>query len=270
MTSCCGSSPLSRSSCLALLVYVMVRFNEARQSGADQDDAQLAARSRVDGDTGHHPGGDRHPVVPHPQGAARHPEGRRRREGDRPASGIGRTPIRPIRRSARRPTRPRSRPVAADEGFTFRSELVPKDKIAADQTWLLSADEAMVVPVDKIVKVQVTVDGRYPCLRHAGLRAEDRRRARPAQRDLVQGREGRHLLRPVLAASAATTTPTCRSPSASSARRSMPPGWPTRRRGSPRPARAASAAGGRPDCPPTDARRVEELISMAIAPRRPR
>ena len=47
-------------------------------------------------------------------------------------------------------------PVAADEGFTFRSELVPKDKIAAGQIWLLSAGEAMVVPINKIVKVQVT------------------------------------------------------------------------------------------------------------------
>jgi cytochrome c oxidase subunit 2 len=47
-------------------------------------------------------------------------------------------------------------PVAADEGFTFPSRLVPKENIKDGQIWLLSADEPMVVPVNKIVKVQVT------------------------------------------------------------------------------------------------------------------
>jgi cytochrome c oxidase subunit II len=45
---------------------------------------------------------------------------------------------------------------AADEGFTFLSQLVPRENIKEGQTWLLSADEPMVVPVNKIVKVQVT------------------------------------------------------------------------------------------------------------------
>ena len=52
---------------------------------------------------------------------------------------------------------------------------------------------------------------RDPRLRRAGLRHHDRRRPRPGERDLVQGRADRHLLRPVLASCAASTTPSCRS-----------------------------------------------------------
>ena len=47
-------------------------------------------------------------------------------------------------------------PVAADEGFTFASKLIDRDKLKDGQIWLLSADEPMVVPINKIIKVQVT------------------------------------------------------------------------------------------------------------------
>ena len=43
---------------LALLLIIIVRFN-ARQSGAVAHHPQHAARNRLDGDPGRHPGGDR-------------------------------------------------------------------------------------------------------------------------------------------------------------------------------------------------------------------
>lgn len=49
-------------------------------------------------------------------------------------------------------------PSCGDEGrsLTFESKMVDKDNLKPDQIWLLSAQQEMVVPVDKIVRVQVT------------------------------------------------------------------------------------------------------------------
>ena len=56
------------------------------------------------------------------------------------------------------------------------------------------------MPINKIVRVQTTGRRRDPRLRGPGLRHQDRRHSGPPQRDLVQGDEGRRLLRPVLGA----------------------------------------------------------------------
>ena len=63
---------------------------------------------------------------------------------------------------------------------------------------LLAVDERMVVPAGAVVKLIVTSSRRHPQLRRARLLGEDGRRPGPPQRDLVQGRQARRLLRPVL------------------------------------------------------------------------
>jgi cytochrome c oxidase subunit 2 len=68
--------------------------------------------------------------------------------------------------------------------FEFDS-LLDKDKVPR----LLGVDNEMVVPVNKVVRVQTT-----------GARHQDRLGPRPSQRDLVQGHQDRHVLRPVLGA----------------------------------------------------------------------
>ena len=65
---------------------------------------------------------------------------------------------------------------------------------------LLAVDNAMVVPVNKVVRVQTIGVRRDPRLRGAVIRRQDRRHSRPPQRDLVQGDPGGRLLRPVLRA----------------------------------------------------------------------
>jgi cytochrome c oxidase subunit 2 len=89
----------------------------------------------------------------------------------------------------------------ADQGgFRFESNMVPDDQLKPGQPRLLAVDNEVVVPVNKIVKVQITAGRRSPQLRGALLRHPPRRRARPPQRDLVQGHPRGHLLRPVLGA----------------------------------------------------------------------
>ena len=86
-------------------------------------------------------------------------------------------------------------------GFKFDSNMIAEAKdLKPDQPRLLGADNAMVVPVGKVVRVQVTSADVHPRLRHAVLLHQDRRGSRPPERDLVQGRQGRRLLRPVLRA----------------------------------------------------------------------
>ena len=65
---------------------------------------------------------------------------------------------------------------------------------------LLSVDNELVVPVNKIVRVEDHRRRRDPLLRGAGLRHQDRRHPRPPERDLVPGDQDRHVLRPVLRA----------------------------------------------------------------------
>ena len=101
-------------------------------------------------------------------------------------------------------------------GFSFDS-LLKADKDLDPKNGdirLLSVDNEAVVPVNKTILVQVTASDVIHSFVVPVLRHPHRRGARPPQRDLVQGRARRHLLRPVLEASAARTTPSCRSPSA--------------------------------------------------------
>ena len=91
-----------------------------------------------------------------------------------------------------------------ENDFTFDSLMLAEDDLAAHgyppESYLLAADTALVVPVDKVVHVLVTGADVIHSFTVPGLRDQDRRGARAAQRDLVQGRGGGHLLRPVLGA----------------------------------------------------------------------
>ncbi len=65
---------------------------------------------------------------------------------------------------------------------------------------LLAVDNAIYVPVNKVVRVQVIRFRRHSRLDRAVFRREDRRHPRPPERDLVQGDARGRLLRPVLGA----------------------------------------------------------------------
>ena len=94
-----------------------------------------------------------------------------------------------------------------EEPLSFNSALLQDaDRAAAGKEdravypRLLAVDNELVVPVEHHGARAGDRRRRDPRLRHAGLRHQDRRGAGPHQRDLVQGREGRPLLRPVLRA----------------------------------------------------------------------
>ena len=87
-----------------------------------------------------------------------------------------------------------------DRKFEFDSLMVQDKDLKADQPRLLAVDNEMVVPVNKVVRRADHRRRRHPFVLGAGLRHQDRRHPGPRQRDLVQGRARRHLLRPVLAA----------------------------------------------------------------------
>ena len=90
-----------------------------------------------------------------------------------------------------------------DQEVGFDSYMLTDAQLAAQkpsEPRLLAVDYEMVVPVDTTVRVQVTGDPggvihsfAVPIFRH-----QDRRRARPSQRDLVLRPQDRDLLRPVL------------------------------------------------------------------------
>ena len=83
----------------------------------------------------------------------------------------------------------------------YTSNILPEAKAkAAGVPYMLASTAPMVVPVGKVVHVLVQRRRRDPLVLGAGVRHQDRRRARPHQRHLVQDRPRRHLLRPVLAA----------------------------------------------------------------------
>jgi cytochrome c oxidase subunit 2 len=78
-----------------------------------------------------------------------------------------------------------------DSKFEFDSLMLQDKDRKAGQPRLLAVDNEMVVPVNKVVRVQVI---------GADVRHQDRRHSRPPQRDLVQGGTRRHVLRTVFAA----------------------------------------------------------------------
>ena len=77
--------------------------------------------------------------------------------------------------------------------FEFDS-LLAQDK----QPRLLGVDNEMVVPVNKVIRVQTTGADVIHSFAVPVVRHQDRLDPRPPQRDLVQGHQGRHVLRPVL------------------------------------------------------------------------
>jgi heme/copper-type cytochrome/quinol oxidase subunit 2 len=86
--------------------------------------------------------------------------------------------------------------------FEFDSRMLdetdrPKQK--PNEPRLLAVDNDIVVPINKVVRAgDRRRVGGDPLVRGAFVRHQDRRRARPAQRNLVQGRARGHLLRAVL------------------------------------------------------------------------
>ena len=86
-----------------------------------------------------------------------------------------------------------------DSKFEFDSLMVQDKDLKADQPRLLAVDNEMVVPVNKVVRVLGHRRRRHSFVLGAVVRHQDRRHPGPPQRDLVQGRARRHLLRPVLA-----------------------------------------------------------------------
>ena len=147
------------------------------QSGSLQDHPQHPDRSGLDPDPGADPGRHRGAVVPAAVSGARHSQGRSDHQGDRQAV------VLELRLSRQRQVR-----IRFADGAT-------KDK---QQPRLLGVDNEMVVPVNKVVRVADHRRRRDPFLRGAGVRHQDRRHSRPPQRNLVQGHQDRHVLRPVL------------------------------------------------------------------------
>ena len=77
--------------------------------------------------------------------------------------------------------------------FEFDS-LLAQDK----QPRLLGVDNEMVVPVNKVIRVQTTGADVIHAFAVPAFGIKIELHTRPSQRDLVQGHQGRHVLRPVL------------------------------------------------------------------------
>ncbi len=75
-------------------------------------------------------------------------------------------------------------------GFKFDSNMITeaKDLKPDRKPRLLGADNAMVVPVGKVVRVQVTSADVIHAFAMPSFYIKDRRGSRPPERDLVQGR----------------------------------------------------------------------------------
>ena len=63
---------------------------------------------------------------------------------------------------------------------------------------MLGVDNELVVPMNKVVRVEVTGGRRHPFVRDTVVWHQDRCDPWPSQRNLVQGHQDRHVLRPVL------------------------------------------------------------------------
>ena len=99
-----------------------------------------------------------------------------------------------------------------DSKFEFDSLLAcDQQRVKCEQPRLLAVDNDMVVPVNKVVRVQVIGADVIHAFAVPVIRHQDRRRARPPQRDLVQGDPRGHRITGNAPSCAARTTPTCRS-----------------------------------------------------------
>jgi hypothetical protein len=85
-----------------------------------------------------------------------------------------------------------------DNGFSFDSLMLQDKDRKPDQPRLLAVDNEVVVPVNKVVRVQVIRRRRHSRFRGAVLRRQDRRRAGPSERDLVPRDTRGRLLRSML------------------------------------------------------------------------
>ena len=85
-----------------------------------------------------------------------------------------------------------------DSKFEFDSLMLQDKERKADQPRLLAVDNEMVVPVNKVVRVQVTGADVIHAFAVPSFGIKIDAIPGPAQRDLVQGDARRHLLRPVL------------------------------------------------------------------------
>ena len=122
---------------LALLVIVMVKFNARANPTPSRTTITPCSRS-PDRDPGGHPGGDRDPVVPHPVRAAQHPAGR----PDHQATG----------------NQWNWTYTYPDEKIEFPSFMLTeaaRTKLNPPPPRLLAVDNAVYVPVNKVVRVQV-------------------------------------------------------------------------------------------------------------------
>ena len=84
-----------------------------------------------------------------------------------------------------------------DEGIELFALMVEEEDLEEGQPRLLATDAPVVVPVDKVVRMQVTSADVIHAWAVPAFRRQGRRRAGPAQRNLVRRRENRHILRPV-------------------------------------------------------------------------
>ena len=194
---------------LALLAWCICQVPRQRQSGPLAHQPQHADRGDLDRRPGRRSAVHRHAVVPAADRAV-HAAGRSQADdqGDRQPVELGlRVPGRgaallqlghPAGRRPRRGRQGRPRGLSAPAGRRQRGGR------AGQHHGARAGDRRR----------------RHPRLRHAGLRHQDRRRAGPHQRDLVQGRRRKASTTASAPSFAARTTPSCRSPSASSARRS--------------------------------------------------
>ena len=174
---------------LALLAYCICQVPRQRQPDAVAHQPQHGDRGDLDRRAGGHPAVPRDPLVPAADRAVHPPEeAEADAEGDRQPVELGlRIPDRgaallqlahPGRHRSRRCRQGRPRGLSAPADGRQRT------RRAGQHDGPRAGDRGR----------------RHPRLRDAGLRRQDRRGARPHQRDLVQGQEGRPLLRPVLGA----------------------------------------------------------------------
>ncbi len=84
--------------------------------------------------------------------------------------------------------------------FTFDAFMLPEDELEPGMLRLLETDNRVVVPTNTNIKIQVTSSDVLHSWAMPSIGREDRRGARPAQRDLDQRHRARRLLRPVLRA----------------------------------------------------------------------
>ncbi len=138
ITSCSGSSPRSRVFVLVLLLIVMVRFNARANPTPSRTTHNTLHRGHLDDRSGRHPGGDRGALVP----------------AAVPRSSTCPKPDLTVKATGKQWYWSYNYP---DNGnFEFNSLMVEDKDLKPGQPRLLTVDNEMVVPVNKVVHVLVT------------------------------------------------------------------------------------------------------------------